>query len=141
MFYKFGLNYVIPVIRIMLSNNRLYPVTPKGEVYDILWRITCLIMTEILMPFTILFIIWARIDKPVSRPLIYWIIGIAIITAILFSIKLKREKVCELFIEEADKLTKEEHRQRKKALATTFLLYYMTLPVSVVLTAWLTDIL
>lgn len=141
MCYKIGLKYVIPVIRIMLSNNRLYSVAPKGEIYDILLGIVCLIISEILMPFITVFIIWARIDEPVSRSLIYSIIGITIIIAILFSIKLKREKVCEFFIEEADKLTKEEHRKRKKTLTPTFLLYYMTLPISVGIALWLTSIL
>lgn len=140
MFYKIGLKYIIPVVRIMLSNNRLYSV-PKGEIYDILWRIGCLIGAELLMPITIFFIIWARIYEPVSRPLIYWIIGFAFIIAALFVIKVKREKACESLIEEADNLTKEEHRKRKKALLPKFLLYYIAPLISVGITAWLTSIL
>lgn len=140
MCYKIGLEYIIPVIRVMLSNNRLYSV-PKGEVYDILGRIGCLVWAELLMPITIFFIIWARIYEPVSRSLIYWIIGIAFIVTALFLIKVKREKACELLIEEADKLTKEEHRKRRKALLPKFLLYYMSPLIGVGLTAWLTSIL
>lgn len=140
MFYKIGLKYVIPVVRIMLSNNRLYSV-PKGEIYDILWRIGCLIGAELLMPITIFFIIWARIYEPVSRLLIYWIIGCAFIIAALFVIKVKREKACESLIEEADNLTKEEHRKRKKALLPKFLLYYIAPLISVGITVWLTSIL
>ena len=139
MCYKFGLKYVIPIIRIMLSYNRLHLV-PKGEIYDILWGIGCLIWGEFLMLFTSFFIIWARIYTPVSRLLIYWTIGIAFIITVLFLIKVKREKVCESLIEEADKLTKEEHRIRRKVLLPKFLLYYMLPLISVGITAWLTSI-
>lgn len=66
--YKFGLNYITPVIRIQLSYNRLYRVpkfrTPKNEINDIHWGIIILVFSEILIQMVIPFFVYARLWHP-----------------------------------------------------------------------------
>ncbi|RGQ11602.1 hypothetical protein DWZ09_17890 [Bacteroides cellulosilyticus] len=134
--YKFGLNYITPVIRIQLSYNRLYRVpkfrTPKNEINDIHWGIIILVFSEILIQMVIPFFVYARLWHPAPKNLVYSVVVIAAIVAILFMQKVKKEKVYENLTEEANKLTKEEHKARRKALIPTFLLYYM-LPIAYVM--------
>lgn len=72
--YKFGLNYITPVIRIQLSYNRLYRVpkfrTPKNEINDIHWGIIILVFSEILIQMVIPFFVYARLWHPAPKNLV-----------------------------------------------------------------------
>lgn len=133
MLYKLGLSYITPVIRAMLSYNRLLNRVPKNEIGDIHWRIMCLFFSELLMPIGIATFVYARLWKPAPRELIYSIITIIAIIAFFFMQKIKKAKVYQRLIEEANKLTKEEHKARRRDLLPTFILYYMMPIISVML--------
>ncbi len=134
--YKIGLSYITPIIMIQLSNNRLYRTpmfrTSKGEINDIHWKTVILVFTEMLMQAGIPFFVYARLWHPAPKGFTYSIIVVIAIIAILFMQMLKRTRVYENLVEEADKLTKEEHKTRKKRLLSTFLLYYI-LPIASVM--------
>lgn len=116
--YKIGLSYITPIIMIQLSNNRLYRTpmfrTSKGEINDIHWKTVILVFTEILMQAGIPFFVYARLWHPVSKNFAYSIIVVIAIIVILFMQMLKKTRVYANLLEEADKLTKEEHKTRKK---------------------------
>ena len=85
--YKFGLNYITPVIRIQLSYNRLYRVpkfrTPKNEINDIHWGIIILVFSEILIQMVIPFFVYARLWHPAPKNLVYSVVVIAAIATFL----------------------------------------------------------
>lgn len=132
MIYQFGLNYITPVIRIQLSYNRLGRKlrfrNPKDEIDYIHPTIVCLLFSEIFTLTVIPFLIYARMWQPSLIRFVYILAIIAVTISILFMRKVKKAKVYEKLLEEANKLTKEEHKVRRKALLHKSLLYYL-LPI------------
>ncbi len=123
--YRFILMYITPVIKIMLSYNRLHYI-PKNEISDIHWKIILLFACELLMLPTAILFTWARIYYPAPQMLIYSILMMVYIISFLSLWVVKKNKYYELLIEEADGLTEKEHRTRRKNLLPIFLLYYMS---------------
>lgn len=133
MLYKLGLNYITPVIRAMLSYNRLLSNIPKNEINDIHWRIICLLFSELLIPIGLLTFIYARLWEPLPRVLIYGIVIIIAIISLSFMYNVKESKEYERLIEEANKLNKEQHKVRRQSLLPTFIVYYILPIISILL--------
>ena len=106
--------------------------SPKSEINDIHSGIIILLFSEILMQTGVPLFVYARLWQPAPMWFVYSIIIITAIVSILFMRKVKKAKVYEELLEEANKLTKEEHKARRKALLPKFLLYYM-LPITYVI--------
>lgn len=136
MLYKIGLKYITPIVKIMLSNNRLNCV-PKDEINDIHWKIILLVACELLMVPTVILFTWAHIYQPAPKTVILGIMMVVYVTSLLFMQNVKKAKYYESLIEEANEQNEEEHRANRKVLLPVFLLYYISPLIGMILSCWL----
>lgn len=115
MVFDIGVKYVTPVVRVMLSYNRLYGV-PKNEQLEMFSRLLVFVAAQMVIPLIAPLFVWANLYQLVPKIFIFCLMGFCTVINCLFIYAIKKNGVIESFIEEADVMTKEQHKARRKAL-------------------------
>ena len=82
-------------------------------------------MTPLIAPF----FVWANLYQPALKIYIYCLMGFCIGISCLFIYAIKKKGIIKSFIKEADAMTKEQHKARRKGLVVKFVFGYMLTPL------------
>lgn len=132
MLFDLGLKYITPVLQILFSYNRLHEV-PKNEKEEISSKVQMLVSTQLMITGVVPFSLWAHLYHTAPKVYIYTWVCSAFIVGYFFMRVMKKRKILDVFMEEANKMTTEQHRACRKKLLPKFLLYYILYPFSVFL--------
>ena len=127
MIFVIGVKYITPVVQAMLSYNRLH-VVPKNEQSEIFYRLFILVAVQIMIPLIAPLFVWANLYQPVPKTFSFCLLALCAVISCLLIYAIKKKGVIESFIEEADIMTKTQHKARRKALVVKFVFGYMLTP-------------
>lgn len=127
MLYRLLLSYMVPLIEVILSGNRLKK-GPQNDSFETFWTVVIGLSSHLIFIAIIPLFIWARLYQPAPRLLVEVILGMCFIISFLLTLIIKKNKIFDQMIEEANKQTKEQHRERRKALKLKFFFGYVFVP-------------
>lgn len=130
--------YLTPLINVILSRSRLKKV-PQDDFYETFLLVVIAVASQLSFIAAVPLCICAKLFTPAPKPLVYAIISICFIIS-YFTISSIKTMLTNL-IQEANRLTKEQHRKRRKDLLLKFTFAYALTPIYLIVICILFDYL
>lgn len=128
MLFKFGLNYVTPLLQSILSYNRLHAVS-KYERLELIFTLLMFVTVQIMVLEVAPLFVWANLNEPISQKYVLYGIFVDFLISCLFVYALVKHGTINSLIKEANAMTKEQHIARRKAFVLRFVFLYMLTPM------------